>query len=47
MPYPKWYGGLWKRGRVSTPNVQPTPRPEVRFVGLGDSSLNFRTAALD
>jgi small-conductance mechanosensitive channel len=26
---------------ASTPNVQPAPRPEVRFAGLGDSSLNF------
>jgi small-conductance mechanosensitive channel len=26
---------------ASTPNVQPTPPPEVWFSGLGDSSLNF------
>ncbi len=26
---------------VSTPNVQSTPPPEVRFANLGDSSLNF------
>ena len=26
---------------VSTPNVQPSPPPEVWFAGLGDSSLNF------
>lgn len=26
---------------ASTPNVMPSPRPEVRFAGLGDSSLNF------
>ncbi len=26
---------------AGTPNVQPAPRPEVRFAGLGDSSLNF------
>ncbi len=26
---------------ANTPNVQPIPRPEVRFAGLGDSSLNF------
>jgi small-conductance mechanosensitive channel len=26
---------------ASTPNVQPVPGPEVRFAGLGDSSLNF------
>ncbi|MGO9062514.1 MAG: mechanosensitive ion channel family protein [Candidatus Binataceae bacterium] len=26
---------------VGTPNVQPSPPPEVWFAGLGDSSLNF------
>ena len=26
---------------ASTPHVQPAPAPEVWFVGLGDSSLNF------
>jgi potassium efflux system protein len=32
---------IMKQVAADTPNVQQVPPPEVRFVGMGDSSLNF------
>jgi potassium efflux system protein len=38
---PEMVRGIMEEVAGTTPNVQPVPAPEVWFVGLGDSSLNF------